>query len=154
MVRLSQWARVLAPGSTGLRAGAWYSVVARTPREVQVVLRGRNVSVPRSAVELRDTPPHEWTVVRPPPPRDHYMVCPGCRHRLTLPERSVTTARCSRCNQAYAVGWGGVERLSPPGLRADRRVARRRTGVERRKRPRDSKDRRGSPERRQPSTNW
>ena len=153
MVRLSQWARVLAPGNTGLRAGAWYSVVARTPREVQVVVRGRNVSVPRAAVELRDTPPDQWTVVRPPAPRDPYIVCPGCRHRMSLPEAGVTTARCSRCNQAFAIG-GGAARLSPPGLRADRRVARRRAGAERRKQPRGSKDRRTTQERRERTTNW
>ena len=153
MVRLAQWARVLAAGGTGLRAGAWYSVVARTPREVQVVVRGRSVSVPRAAVELRDTPPDQWTVVRPAGQREPYMVCPGCRHRMALPERGVPTARCSRCNQAFAIG-GAAARPSGAELKADRRVARRRTSAERRKRPRAAKDRRTKPERRQRTTTW
>src|SRR5256886_5114981 len=49
----------------GLRAGAWYSVVGRTPKEVQLAVRGRTVTVARTLVELRDTPPSDWTVVHP-----------------------------------------------------------------------------------------
>jgi hypothetical protein len=133
VVRLAQWARLLTPGRLGLRAGAWYSVVGRTPREVQLTVRGRTVTIARSFVELRDTPPSEWTVVHPVGGRESYLVCPACRHRAPLPERHVTTLRCPRCNVAFAIMWGGMRAPSPPeGLRADRRVSRRRKGGERR----------------------
>ena len=133
---MAQWARLLTPGRQGLRAGAWYAVVGRTPKEVQVTVRGRTVTVARSLVELRDTPPSAWTVVHPVQTvggRESYLVCPACRHRAPLPERHVTNLRCPRCNVAFAIAWGGTRAPSPPeGLRADRRVSRRRGGRERR----------------------
>ena len=132
-VRLAQWARLLTPGRQGLRAGAWYSVVGRTPKEVQLTVRGRTVTIARSLVELRDTPPSEWTVVHPANARESYMVCPGCRHRAQLPERRYDSGRCPRCNVAFAIAWGETRVPSPAeGLRADRRGRRRRTGRERR----------------------
>ena len=132
-MRLAQWARLLTPGRLGLRAGAWYSVVGRTPKEVQLAVRGRTVAVSRALVELRDTPPSEWTVVHPPGDRDSYMVCPGCRHRPQLPERHVDTARCPRCNAAFAIAWGSTRAPAlVEGLKPDRRRSRRRTPSERR----------------------
>src|SRR5437764_5512608 len=101
-VRLAQWARLLTPGRQGLRAGAWYSVVSRTPKEVQLTVRGRTVTIARSLVELRDTPPSDWTVVHPANARESYMVCPGCRHRAQLPERRYDSGRCPRCNAHVA----------------------------------------------------
>ena len=136
MVRLAQWARLLTPGRLGLRAGAWYSVVARTPKEVQLTVRGRTVTIPRNLVELRDAPPSEWTVVHPTGGRDPYLVCPACRYRDQLPDRQITTLRCSRCNVAFAIAWGGTRTAAAPaapaGLQPDRRTARRRTRGERR----------------------
>src|SRR2546429_9141734 len=122
-VRLAQWARLLTPGRLGLRAGAWYSVVGRTPKEVQLAVRGRTVTVARTLVELRDTPPSDWTVVHPVGGRESYMVCPACRHRVPLPERHVDTVRCPRCNAAFGIAWGATRAPSPPseGLRPDRR---------------------------------
>jgi len=132
-VRLSQWARLLTPGRLGLRAGAWYSVVGRTPKEVQLTVRGRTVTVSRALVELRDTPPSEWTVVHPAGDRASYMVCPACRHRVQLPERHVDTARCPRCNAAFAIAWGTTRAPVPAeGLKPDRRISRRRRRPERR----------------------
>jgi len=133
-VRLAQWARLLTPGRLGLRAGAWYSVVGRTPNDVQVAVRGRTVTVSRTFVELRDTPPSEWTVVPPAGGRDSYIVCPGCRHRAQLPDRHVDTMRCPRCNAAFGIAWGATRAPSVPaeGLKPDRRAARRRTSAERR----------------------
>src|ERR1051325_6941814 len=132
VVRLAQWARLLTPGRQGLRAGAWYSVVARTPKEVQLTVRGRTVTIARSLVELRDTPPSEWSVVHPANARESYMVCPGCRHRAQLPERRYETGRCPRCNVAFAIAWGETRAPSPAeGLKPDRRVNRRRKGGER-----------------------
>ena len=134
-MRLAQWARLLTPGRLGLRAGAWYSVVGRTPKEVQLAVRGRTVTVARTLVELRDTPPSEWAVVHPTGGRESYIVCPGCRHRAQLPDRHVDTMRCPRCNAAFAIAWGGVPAplsLAAQGLKADRRATRRRTVRERR----------------------
>lgn len=133
VVRLAQWARLLTPGRQGLRAGAWYTVVSRTPKEVQLTVRGRTVTIARSLVELRDTPPSEWTVVHPANARESYMVCPGCRHRAQLPERRYDTGRCPRCNVAFAIAWGETRAPSPAeGLKADRRASRRRAARERR----------------------
>ena len=121
------------PGRLGLRAGAWYPVVSRTPKEVQLTVRGRTVTIARSLVELRDTPPSEWTVVHPSNGRESYMVCPACRHRAQLPERQVDTSRCPRCNVAFTIGWGASRApLAGEGLKPDRRVRRRRGGRERR----------------------
>jgi len=133
-VRLAQWARLLTPGRLGLRAGAWYSVVGRTPKEVQLAVRGRTVTVSRTLVELRDTPPSDWTVVHPAGGRDSYIVCPACRYRDQLPERHVDTLRCPRCNAAFGIAWGAMRGPSVPaeGLKPDRRTARRRTSAERR----------------------
>src|SRR2546429_6132750 len=133
-VRLAQWARLLTAGRLGLRAGAWYSVVGRTPKEVQLAVRGRTVTVARTLVELRDTPPSDWTVVHPVGGRESYMVCPACRHRVPLPERHVDTVRCPRCNAAFGIAWGATRAPAPPseGLKPDRRLARRRTSAERR----------------------
>ena len=132
-VRLSQWARLLTPGRLGLRAGAWYSVVGRTPKEVQLTVRGRTVTVSRALVELRDTPPCEWTVVHPLGDRESYIVCPACRHRAQLPERHVDTTRCPRCNAAFAIAWGSPRAPVPAeGLKPDRRISRRRRRPERR----------------------
>src|SRR6266581_3044075 len=120
VVRLAQWARLLTPGRQGLRAGAWYTVVGRTPKEVQLTVRGRTVTIARSLVELRDAPPSEWTVVHPANARESYMVCPGCRHRAQLPERRYDTGRGPR---------------APERGRASRRRARRRGGAPQRRAP-------------------
>src|SRR5256884_9227212 len=132
-VRLAQWARLLTPGRLGLRAGAWYSVVGRTPKEVQLAVRGRTVTVARTLVELRDTPPSDWTVVHPAGGRESYMVCPACRHRVPLPERHVDTVRCPRCNAAFGIAWGATRAPSPPSeeLKPDRPPAPPPTSAER-----------------------
>ena len=132
-MRLAQWARLLTPGRLGLRAGAWYSVVSRTSKEVQLAVRGRTVTVARALVELRDTPPSEWTVVTPTGGRDSYLVCPGCRYRDQLPDRHVDTLRCPRCNAAFAIAWRGIQAPAPlEGLKPDRRITPRRSRRERR----------------------
>ena len=136
MVRLAQWARLLTtPGRLGLRAGAWYPVLSRTPKEVQLTVRGRTVTIARSLVELRDSPPSDWTVVHPPNGRESYMVCPACRHRAQLPERQVDMSRCPRCNVAFTIAWGATRGSFPvpvDELKPDRRVRPRRRGPERR----------------------
>src|SRR2546421_10481968 len=61
----THWARLKTAVDLPLRLGAWYRVVAPvTALEVVVSIQGTRVSVPRPYVELRATPPGEWTVVR------------------------------------------------------------------------------------------
>jgi len=99
----THWARLKTPVDLPLRLGAWYRVVAPvTALEVVVSIQGTRVSVPRPYVELRATPPGEWTVVRNPKVRPErtpqglrqaYIVCPGCRRRVELPATRLARSR-------------------------------------------------------------
>ena len=70
----------------------WYPVVSLTRLEAVVSVGGQPVSVPRPRVEMRTTPPRQWTVLRNPTVaprtpdvfRRGYLVCPGCRNRVPL----------------------------------------------------------------------
>src|SRR5439155_14325650 len=83
-MRVAQWARLQTPARCGLRWGAWYRVMALTPREVQLWVRGRNIQVARPLLEFRSTPPREWTVARTKDASDPYLVC-----RLLLEKKKV-----------------------------------------------------------------
>jgi hypothetical protein len=109
--------------------------MAVTPREVQLWVRGRNMPVARSLLELRDTPPREWTVARPERASGPYLVCPSCRHRANLPDRDVTAMRCPRCNDLFPITWNdGLREPSRQQLRPDLRMTRRRVMSDRRTR--------------------
>jgi hypothetical protein len=148
------WIRLSTSAKCGLRLGAWYRADALTAREAHVSVRGRLVKVPRSLVEIRLTPPTEWTVVCGPLPavplaaggRDGYLVCPNCRYRDALPESRVSRMRCTRCNEVFPIAWGEpfpprgqpVASRKPPlphhePLRPDHRMTRRRSPVDRRR---------------------
>jgi len=140
-MRVAQWARLQTPARCGLRWGAWYPVMALTPREVQVWVRGRNIQVARSLLEFRSTPPREWTVARTKDASDPYLVCPSCRHRAHPPDGHAATLRCPRCNELFTIAWD--DRPSKPAPRAptapsraelkpDQRVTRRRMSQDRR----------------------
>jgi len=140
-MRVAQWARLQTPARCGLRWGAWYPVMALTPREVQVWVRGRNIQVARSLLEFRSTPPREWAVARTKDASDPYLVCPSCRHRAQLPDGHAATLRCPRCNELFTIAWD--DRPSKPAPRAptapsrvelkpDQRVTRRRMSQDRR----------------------
>jgi len=111
----SHWARLKAPVDLPLRLGAWYRVVAPvTALEVVVSIQGTRVSVPRPYVELRATPPAEWTVVRnakvrpdrtPQMLREGYIVCPGCRRRVELPATRLAEQLCPHCNETFPIAW-------------------------------------------------
>jgi len=131
-MRVVQWARLQTPARCGLRWGAWYPVVALTAREAQLWVRGRALVVARSLLELRSTEPREWTVAHPARPSDPYLVCPSCRHRANVPDSRVSTLRCPRCNQLFAIAWDGTGEPSREELRADRRMTRRRRPRDRR----------------------
>ena len=110
------WARLKTAADMPLRRGAWYRVVAPVTRlEVVVSVQGKRVCVPRQYVEIRATPPREWTVLRTPAVapgrtpeifRRGYIVCPGCRDRVVLPATQVAKQLCPRCSQTFAIAWG------------------------------------------------
>lgn len=140
----AQWVRLHAPARCGLRWGAWYRVTVLTPREAHVWVSGHALTVSRSFVELRTTPPCDWTVVRPsrdlgwnmvraPEP---YLVCPSCHFRAPLPDTQVRTTRCPRCNELFTIAWHeNYGPQSKPELRSDHRMTRRRLSVNRRSGP-------------------
>src|SRR5206468_1263910 len=78
-MRVAQWARLHTPARCGLRWGAWYPVMALTPREAQLWVRWRAVVVARSLLALRSTPP------RPRAPRRRASLAPRRRARRTPP---------------------------------------------------------------------
>jgi len=157
-MRVVRWARLQSSAPCGLRLGAWYPVTGLTAREAQVQVRGRVLMVPRSLVELRTTPPLEWTVAPGGTDtarglagaRDDYLVCPNCRHRDALPDARVPRMRCSRCNEVFSIAWderylrtgGGRDGREPSpsptpplawsALGPDRRMTRRRMATSRR----------------------
>jgi hypothetical protein len=112
-----------------------------TPREARLWVRGRAITLARSLLELRSTPPREWTVAQTARSPDPYLVCPGCRHRAHVPDSRVGTLRCPRCNELFTIAWedwtseprSRVD-VAPPkeGLRPDRRMTRRRMPRDRR----------------------
>ena len=140
-MRVAQWARLQTPARCGLRWGAWYPVMGLTAREAKLWVRGRSQAVARSLLELRNTPPREWTVARTKDASDPYLVCPSCRHRAHLPDGRVATLRCPRCNELFTIAWD--DRASEPRtrettvpsrdeLKPDQRVTRRRMPRDRR----------------------
>jgi len=143
-MRVAQWARLQTPARCGLRWGAWYPVMGLTPREAQLWVRGRALAVARSLLELRSTPPREWTVARTPGASDPYLVCPSCRHRAHVPDSQVATLRCPRCNELFTIAWddrateAAPRATTPPSrdeLKPDRRMSRRRMVRDRRNGP-------------------
>ncbi len=96
-----------------LRRGAWYQVQASTPLEVAITAYGRTVTIPAPYIELRTTPPREWTAllnptVAPRTPKQYrrgYLVCPGCQNRVVLPPNRVQEQMCPRCSMIYAIAW-------------------------------------------------
>src|SRR5216683_2491873 len=140
-MRVVRWARLEACATCGLRLGAWYPVTGLTAREAQVQVRGRMVMVPRSLLELRVTPPQDWTVVPPgvgptrllAGGRDGYVVCPNCRNRDTLPAVRVAKLSCARCNDVFTIA--SDDRMTRRRVPTDRRAHLERRIAERRVRP-------------------
>lgn len=124
---MANWARLLGVSAHGLRRGAWYKVLARSATDVRLQVHRGVAQVPRTLLELRDTPPTEWTVVPAAGAHDSYVVCPNCRARQPLPDTHLTVARCPRCNEAFAMPGRTVD--TP---HRDLRMTRRRRGTDRR----------------------
>ena len=123
-----RWARLQMAAGVPLRRGGWYRVVSETPIEVVVSVHGRPVPVLRPFVEIRTTPPRDWTVLRHPTVapgrtperfRHGYMVCPGCRERAVLPPTQRARLRCQRCGQTFPIAWEEhyLEEPNPPARR-------------------------------------
>lgn len=108
-----QWARLTASVDAPLRRGAWYQVASLTRLEAVVTVEGRPVNVPLPFVEIRNTPPRAWTVLRNPTVaprtpevfRRGYLVCPACRNRLPLPATQVAWQLCPRCSRTFPIAW-------------------------------------------------
>src|SRR5690349_5453020 len=107
-----RWARPKVASPYPLRRGAWYPVTRVVKDDVDVDVHGKLVSVPRSVIELVDTPPRRWTVVPRPPnavllPANwgaQYVVCHNCRHRAPL-SGAPPAMRCPRCNELFPIAW-------------------------------------------------
>ncbi len=107
-----QWARLLPAQPGHLRRGAWYRVVRLTAMEAVLDVNGTLTAVPRPSLEILPARPIRWTVV-PRPSRAArlpaswgacYGVCPNCRERARLEERTASM-RCPKCNGYFDIGW-------------------------------------------------
>ena len=105
------WARLQADLNCNLRRGAWYRLIKTDGLAALVDVRGKPVPVVRAFLQMTNSPPRKWTVVRRPRSVPHalqmgrlYAVCPACRDRVSLhgkPSRML----CGRCAVEYAVDW-------------------------------------------------
>jgi len=113
----TQWARPRADANRGLRRGAWYRVIALTPRAVIIDVNHETRTVPREGVEIVDTPPQHWSVVPRPHDAvrvpedwgDRYALCPACRNRTVIKSHPDTLC-CPRCAGVFQIAWDEVER--------------------------------------------
>ncbi len=112
MAVTGQWARVRPTEASRLRRGAWYRVVRLSASEALLDVNGTLTPFPRPALEIVPSPPSRWAVV-PRPPHSarlpmswgaRYAVCPNCRNRARLEERT-TSMRCPKCNGFFDIGW-------------------------------------------------
>jgi hypothetical protein len=108
-----QWARLKNSLDVPLRRGAWYRIASISSLEVAITAYGKTVTVPRPFIDIRNTPPQEWTVlinptVAPRTPehfRPGYLVCPECRHRVVLPPKRLVKQLCPRCSGTFTIAW-------------------------------------------------
>lgn len=115
------WARlspVAKPAAAPtLRAGAWYPVVAEDGQaQVELLVGGERVTLPRRVLEVRKQRPARFTVVSrmagdPNPVRGTpadlgpvYAVCPGCMGRVALYGAPPATT-CPKCGHRGEVAW-------------------------------------------------
>jgi hypothetical protein len=107
------WLRLNTAAGYPLRRGAWYRVTSVTRFEAVVMVDWKLVSLPLPFVDIRTTPPREWTVLLHPTiaPRAPeifqigYLVCPYCRDRVVLPAARVRKQPCPRCRQIFPIAW-------------------------------------------------
>ena len=107
-----QWARLQPEASEKIRHGAWYRVLKLGPIDVVLDVNRKPTAVPRSVLQIAQTPPAKWSVV--PSPRHNvrfplswgsaYAVCPGCRERAPIVGKP-DSMRCHKCNGLFDVAW-------------------------------------------------
>ena len=106
------WARLQADLNIRLRRGAWYRIKQLGPLQAVVEVRGQSLQVPSAFLQVRETPPRQWTVVPRPSDAvrlpsswgDRYAVCPSCRERQPIAGRP-RRMMCTRCSGEFAVAW-------------------------------------------------
>ncbi len=117
----AEWACLQADVKCRLRRGAWYPVLRLGAREAILDVHRTPLSVARSVLQFRSTPPSRWSVV--PDPRHaaglpdtwtHYAVCPNCRSRASVVDHP-STLRCPRCNGLFEVAWDEARGASGAG---------------------------------------
>ena len=115
------WARVKRGGAHGLRRGAWYRVVNdANPRILVLDVNKKTVPVPREMLDLSQTPPERWSVVRWQGSESGalrvsdaalgltYAVCPSCRSRAAIDPADADRLRCGECGGEFVVDWERV----------------------------------------------
>ncbi len=113
MLEIIRWARLKTTLHLPLRRGAWYRVATVTRLEAVLSVEGLPVTVPSAFLEIRVTPPRQWTVLRNPTvsprtpevARHGYVVCPECRDRVAMPSTQVAKQLCPRCGQTFPIAW-------------------------------------------------
>jgi hypothetical protein len=113
-----RWARAKQSGAHGLRRGAWYLLV-NDPGGSLVILnvRKHNVPVPREMIEVSDSAPQRWSVVKWDEHQSGaqraseqaigmmYAVCPKCGARMQLDPPDVADLTCDTCEGEFPVNW-------------------------------------------------
>jgi hypothetical protein len=104
------WARVVGDINVSVRRGAWYEVIRLTPDAAILDVNRRSLNVPRSAVQVKQVRPREWSVVaRPYDAVDlpivwgqRYGVCPSCSKRTALTTPG-TDMQCPGCGRVFVI---------------------------------------------------
>ena len=96
-----------------MRRGAWYPLVALTKTEAVLEAGHRRVRLPIQVVQVTNTRPDTWTIVKRPPDAKGsvalwadacYLCCPNCGTRARL-RGSQRAHQCARCEGDYHIGW-------------------------------------------------
>jgi hypothetical protein len=112
------WARVKRAGAHALRRGAWYRVANdANPKLLLLDVNKRMVPVPREMLELSESPPERWSVVKWQGSERgaqrasdaesglFYVVCPRCRARAGIEPPDTQRLSCPVCGGEFAVDW-------------------------------------------------
>ena len=108
-----RWARLQTDADVPLRRGAWYRVLSLTSESALLGISRGFVRVSPALLEFRAQIPPFWSVVRQPEPvpqlpaahRAGYAVCPGCSHRVPLPQIPMQQLRCPKCHESAEIAW-------------------------------------------------
>ena len=101
MPHADQWARTRVRTSRHVRRGAWYRVIRATALEGVLEVNRRQVTVPRSFLQILPFRPTTWSVITRLPNAQHppaswgstYGVCPSCSARAPLGQHAARYVR-------------------------------------------------------------